>query len=75
MLNVNLQELLKGGISRYELVAATAQRARQIVEEAEKDHEIVVEKPVSIAVREYMEGLWTIDPDQDIPGRPQKSEE
>ena len=33
MLNVDLHDMLKGGISRYELVAATAKRARQIVDE------------------------------------------
>ena len=33
MLNVDLHKMLEGGISRYELVAATAKRARQIVDE------------------------------------------
>lgn len=60
MLNVDLQKLLKNDISRYELVAATAKRARMIVDEATKD-DPVVEKPVSIAVKELEEGLWEIN--------------
>ena len=58
MLNVDLQKLLKGSMSRYELVAATAKRARMIVDEAEKDHYIIVEKPVSIAVKELQNDAW-----------------
>lgn len=60
MLNVDLQKLLKGDISRYELVAATAKRARMIVDEAEKNKTIIVEKPVSIAVEELQNGTWSI---------------
>ena len=60
MLNVDLQKLLKGKMSRYELVAATAKRARMIVDEAEKDHYIIVEKPVSIAVKELQNDAWGV---------------
>ena len=60
MLNVDLQKLLKGSMSRYELVAATAKRARMIVDDAEKDHFIIVEKPVSIAVKELQEDVWGV---------------
>lgn len=60
MLNVDLQNLLKKGISRYELVAATAKRARMIVDEAEKNHDIVIDKPVSIAVKELEDGGWNV---------------
>ncbi len=60
MLNVDLQKLLKGSMSRYELVAATAKRARMIVDEAEKDHNIIVEKPVSIAVKELQDDVWGV---------------
>lgn len=60
MLNVDLQKLLKGSMSRYELVAATAKRARMIVDEAEKDHYIIVEKPVSIAVKELQNDAWGV---------------
>ena len=60
MLNVDLQKLMKGDISRYELVSATAKRARMIVDEAEKDHFIIVEKPVSIAVKELQDDVWGV---------------
>ncbi len=63
MLNVDLQKLLKGDISRYELVSATAKRARMIVDEAEKNKTIIVEKPVSIAVEELQDGIWSIRED------------
>lgn len=41
--------------SRYSLVIAVAKRARQISEEAEKDKEILDEKPVDVAVQEYVD--------------------
>ena len=63
MLNVDLQKLLKGDISRYELISATAKRARMIVDEAEKNKTIIVEKPVSIAVEELQDGIWSIRED------------
>ena len=59
MLNVDLQKLLKGKMSRYELVAATAKRARMIVDNTEK-HTPVADKPVSIAVKELEDGVWSI---------------
>ncbi len=60
MLNVDLQKLMKGRISRYELVSATAKRARMIVDEANSNKEIIIEKPVSIAVKELENGSWSI---------------
>lgn len=62
MLNVDLQKLLKEGESRYELVAATAKRARMIVDNTDK-HTPVVDKPVSIAVKELEDGVWAIRKD------------
>ena len=59
MLNVDLQKLLKEDESRYELVAATAKRARMIVDSTDKNTP-VVDKPVSIAVKELEEGAWAI---------------
>ncbi len=60
MLNVDLQKLMKGKISRYELVSATAKRARMIVDEANSNKDIIIEKPVSIAVKELENGSWSI---------------
>ncbi len=62
MLNVDLQKLLKNSNSRYELVAATAKRARMIVDNTEK-HTPVADKPVSIAVKELEDGVWNIRKD------------
>lgn len=39
--------------SRYSLVIAVSKRARQIAEEAEKNKEILDDKPVQMAVEEY----------------------
>lgn len=60
MLNVDLQKLMKGEISRYELVSATAKRARMIVDEANSNKDIIIDKPVSIAVKELENGSWSI---------------
>lgn len=60
MLNVDLQKLMKGGVSRYELVCATAKRARMIVEDSLNGGYVVEEKPVSIAVRELQVDDWSI---------------
>lgn len=59
MLNVDLQKLISEDESRYELVAATAKRARMIVDETDKNTP-VVDKPVSIAVKELEDGVWSI---------------
>ncbi len=63
MLNVDIQKLMKDGASRYELVSATAKRARMIVDDAKKNKEIIIEKPVSIAVEELQDGSWSIRKD------------
>ncbi len=60
MLNVDLQKLMKDGISRYELVTATAKRARMIVDESLKDGVVVEEKPVSLAVSELSADEWSV---------------
>lgn len=60
MLNVDLQNLMKDGISRYELVSATAKRARMIVDDSVNGNYVVVEKPVSIAVKELQDDVWGI---------------
>ena len=41
--------------SRYSLVVGVAKRARQIVEEAEKNGQILIEKPVDLAVHDFMD--------------------
>lgn len=52
--------ILKPGQSYYSLVVAVAKRARQIAEEAEQEHEILVEKPVQIAVEEFTSNKYKL---------------
>lgn len=63
--NPDLSSVLSNHLSRYSLVRATANRARQIAEEATEENIILVEKPVSIAIDEIIEGKYTIvEPDE-----------
>ena len=65
MFNPDLKSVLKNHLSRYSLVAATAKRARQISDEALENGEIMVEKPVSIALDEIVEGKYkVIEPEE-----------
>ena len=65
MFNPDLKNVLENHLSRYSLVAATAKRARQISDEALENGEIMVEKPVSIALDEIVEGKYkVIEPEE-----------
>ena len=66
MLNPDLRNVLKGKTSRYSLVLATAKRAREIAEDAEEKGEIIVEKPVTLAVNEFIDGKFIIEEPEDI---------
>ncbi len=46
--------------SYYSVVIAVAKRARQIVEQAEENNEIIVEKPVDLAVQDFVEDKFRI---------------
>ncbi len=50
MLNPNIGKLIKNNDNKYRLVLEVAHTAREISEKAENDGEIIVEKPVSIAI-------------------------
>ena len=64
MLNSNLDAILEGN-SRYSLVIATAKRAREISEEAEKNGEILTEKTVSLALEEIVDGkVRVVEPEE-----------
>ena len=56
MLAPNDIEELKGNISRYAVVVGVAKRARQIADEAEENKEILVEKTVSLAIKDFKAG-------------------
>lgn len=45
--------------NRYMLVNVVARRARQIAEEAEMNGEVLVEKPVTLAIHEVADGKLT----------------
>ncbi len=49
-------EELKGKNSRYAVVVGVAKRARQIADEAEENKEILIEKTVSLAIRDFKNG-------------------
>ena len=66
MLNPDLRNVLKDKTSRYSLVLATAKRARVIADEAEQKGEIIVEKPVTLAVNEFIDGKFVIVEPEDI---------
>ena len=56
MLAPNDIEELKGNNSRYAVVVGVAKRARQIADEAEENKEILVEKTVSLAIKDFKAG-------------------
>ena len=65
MFNPDLSPVLKGHLSRYSLVTATAKRAREIAEESEANGEIITEKPVTLALDEILDGKYVIvEPDE-----------
>ena len=66
MINIDLKPLLKGGISRYSLVVAVAKRSREIADEAKEDGEILVEKPVSLAIDDFLEDKYAIRESDEI---------
>ena len=61
MLYPPVADLLKNVSSRYLLVNVVAQRARKIAIEAEEAQETLIEKPVTLAIREVAEGKLSAD--------------
>lgn len=53
-------EELKGENSRYAVVVGVAKRARQIADEAIESNDIIIEKPVSLAIKDFKDGNCTI---------------
>lgn len=52
MLNPAIGKLISDYENRYDLVLDVAKRARKISEKAERDNEIIIEKPVTLAMNE-----------------------
>lgn len=55
-----ISEILKSGESYYSLVIAVSKRARQIVDDANDNGEIIGEKPVTLAVNEFAKGKYKL---------------
>ena len=53
-------EDLKGNNSRYAVVVGVAKRARDIADEAEQKGIILVEKNVSLAIRDFKKGEYKL---------------
>ncbi len=62
----SVPELLKPGQSYYSLVVAVAKRAREIAESADKSGEILIEKPVKMAVDDFAKGKYKLVESDDI---------
>lgn len=60
MLKPAVDSVIKGSDSRYSLVIAVAKRAREIAEEAELNGDILIDKPVSMAVNELEDNKYHI---------------
>lgn len=56
MVKPSVTELLKKADNRYELVIATAKRARQIASGSETKTQVKEESPVTLAANEIAEG-------------------
>lgn len=60
MLNPMDIEQLKGNKSRYAVVIGVAKRARSITDKANEEGTILIEKPVSLAITDLLEGDYKI---------------
>lgn len=54
----SMNDILKPGQSYYSLVLAVAKRARDIADQAMENGEILVEKPVQLAVSDFASGKY-----------------
>ncbi len=53
-------EQLKGNHSRYAMVIGVAKRAREIVDKAKDNNQILLDKPVSMAIEDFRGGDYKI---------------
>ncbi len=60
MLKPNDIENIQGTNSRYAVVIGVAKRAREIAETAEQEQNILIEKPVSLAIEDFEKGSYKI---------------
>lgn len=60
MHKATIDDMLSGKASRYSLVIAVAKRARDISSDAEKNGDILLEKPVNMAISDFTAHKYTI---------------
>ena len=60
MRKLSVNDIVKHNENCYSFVIAIAKRARQISEEAEQEGELLDEKPVQMAVEEFVAGKFHI---------------
>lgn len=60
MRKVSVEQMLKGERDDYSLVVAVAKRAREIVDEIVISGEVITEKPVRIALKEFESSKYEI---------------
>lgn len=62
----SINEILHDKESYYSLVVAVAKRAREIAVEAEETGEILIEKPVQLAVEDFADGTYKLIESENI---------
>lgn len=62
----SITDILKQGESYYSLVIAVAKKAREISEKAQENGEILIEKPVQIAVEQFASGKFNLVEQENI---------
>lgn len=60
MLRPSSSQILKNGESTYSLVIAVAKRARDIIDTAYEEKEIINKKPVGTAVEQFANGEYRL---------------
>lgn len=60
MLKLSVNDIVKHNENCYSFVMAVAKKARQIAEDAYESGDQLTEKPVQIAVKEFVEGKYRI---------------
>lgn len=62
----SINEILKKDESYYSFVVAVAKRAREIAIEAEESGEVLIEKPVQLAVEQFADGTYKLIESENI---------
>lgn len=63
MRKLSVEDIVKDNENCYSFIVAVAKRARQISENANDESKILEEKPVQLAVKEFVEGKFRIAPE------------